>query len=205
MVTPAAAPAKPESAKAPKPAPTEAPAAPARTPKAPKKLSEVAGRTAAAEAPSAPPAPTAAAPADATAATEWTGVGLAEMKSMWPAVLDALKSYSRVAWIALSVSAPLSLENGVLAVAVDAPGKVTALKSSGHDERLRQAILDVLRTDVRIDIVLAPDQAKTPSLADGDFDDDDVPSADDEDVTDATGVDLIMRELGATQIEEIEH
>ena len=200
-----AAPAKPESAKAPKPAPTEAPAAPARTPKAPKKLSEVAGRTAAAEAPSAPPAPTAAAPADATAATEWTGVGLAEMKSMWPAVLDALKSYSRVAWIALSVSAPLSLENGVLAVAVDAPGKVTALKSSGHDERLRQAILDVLRTDVRIDIVLAPDQAKTPSLADGDFDDDDVPSADDEDVTDATGVDLIMRELGATQIEEIEH
>ena len=204
-VTPAAAPATPESAKAPKAAPTEAPAAPARTPKAPKKLSEVAGRTAAADAPSTPPAPAPATPADATAAAEWTGVGLAEMKSMWPAVLDALKSYSRVAWIALSVSAPLSLENGVLAVAVDAPGKVTALKSSGHDERLRQAILDVLRTDVRIDIVLAPDQAKTPSLADGDVDDDDVPSADDEDVTDATGVDLIMRELGATQIEEIEH
>ena len=131
-------------------------------------------------------------------------VGLGELRSMWPAILDATKAYSRVAWMVFSVSAPLSLDNGVLAVGVDNANKISNAKASGHDERLRQAILDVVRMDVRIDVVLAPAVA-TPGGDAGAAGVPDVASLDDADSDDTTGVDLAIRELGATRIGEIEH
>ena len=177
-------------------------------PSRPRKLSEVAPSTGKAPAESKTPAveePVAAAPVVAATAS---GVGLPELKSMWPAVLDAVKSYSRVAWVLFSVSAPLSLVNGVLAVGLDNANKINNARASGHDERLRQAILDVLQLDVKIDVVLAPDIASTvtstgaertsPQVAD-------TPSMDDENMDDSSGVDLALRALGATQIGEIEH
>ena len=208
---PAAAPPVPKVAEsapvAETPAPPAAPAAPARAGKAPRKLSEVTASAqpeASASAAAAPQAPVASAPAPTS------GVGLAEMRSMWPAVLDVLKTYSRVAWMGFASSMPISWENGVLAVALDSAGSVTNMRAGGHDERLRQAILDVMRTDVRVDVVLAPNAAgtavpaqttQTPVAAP----EVDEPSADDADITEVTGVDLVMRELGATQIGEIEH
>jgi len=174
----------------------------------PRKLSEVAPSTGKAPAVSETPVvdePDVAAPVTAATAS---GVGLPELKSMWPAVLDAVKSYSRVAWVLFSVSAPLSLVNGVLAVGLDNANKINNARASGHDERLRQAILDVLQLDVKIDVVLAPDVASTvtstgaertsPQVAD-------TPSLDDENMDDSSGVDLALRALGATQIGEIEH
>jgi hypothetical protein len=57
--------------------------------------------------------------------------------------------------------------------------------------------------DARIDVVLAPDARPVgvkaePAAADE-------PSVDDPDADSASGVDLALRELGATQIGEIEH
>ena len=189
-------------------APAPSPAPPPKAGRAPRKLSEVTASAqpeASASAAAAPPqAPVASAPAPTS------GVGLAEMRSMWPAVLDVLKTYSRVAWMGFASSMPISWENGVLAVALDSAGSVTNMRAGGHDERLRQAILDVMRTDVRVDVVLAPNAAgtavpakttQTPVAAP----EVDEPSADDADITEVTGVDLVMRELGATQIGEIEH
>ena len=138
-------------------------------------------------------------------------VTLEQITSMWPAVLDAVKSYSKVAWMAFSASAPISLSDGVLAVAVTDAGKANNVKASGHDERLRQALLDVLKADVRIDIILAPDRvgsaapsATTPA-APTTTADQDAPSLDDATADGTVGVDLALRELGATQIGEIEH
>lgn len=144
---------------------------------------------------------------------------------MWPAVLDALKGYSRVAWMAFASSAPISVTNGVLAVAIDNAGTLINIRSSGHDVRLRQAILDVLRRDVTIDAVLVPNSsgaaavaAAAPSTAPVSSAQDDgpsvapmppfeldTPSIDDEDAVEESGIDLVMRTLGATQIGEIEH
>ena len=146
---------------------------------------------------------------------------------MWPAVLDALKTYSRVAWMAFASSAPISLSTGVLAVAIDNAGTVINIRSSGHDVRLRQAILDVQRRDVTIDVVLAPNAsgaaavaaaAPAPASDSGSASHDDgppvvsippfepdTPSIDDEDAVEESGIDLVMRTLGATQIGEIEH
>ncbi len=185
-----------------------APAPPSR----PRKLSEVAPSTGKAAASAEPVVaePVVAEPvvSEPVVAKTLSGAGLTELKSMWPAVLDAIKSYSRVAWVLFSVSAPLSLENGVLAVGLDNANKINNARASGHDERLRQAILDVMHLDVKIDVVLAPEAASTvtatgtgrtsPPVAD-------TPSLDDENMDDAVGVDLALRELGATQIGEIEH
>ena len=214
---------------APAPASTPAPAAKATSAgRAPRKLSEVTERAAAVPAASSPAPVAASASSPATAASGTSDeAGLAELRSMWPAVLDALKTYSRVAWMAFASSAPISLSNGVLAVAIDNAGTVINIRSSGHDVRLRQAILDVQRRDVTIDVVLAPNAsgaaaaaAAAPAPA-SDFGsashvdgppvvsippfEPDTPSIDDEDAVEESGIDLVMRTLGATQIGEIEH
>lgn len=174
----------------------------------PRKLSEVAPSTGKAAVVSETPAVDEPVAAASVAAAAASGVGLPELKSMWPAVLDAVKSYSRVAWALFSVSAPLSLENGVLAVGLDHVNKINNARASGHDERLRQAILDVMHLDVKIDVVLAPDVASTVSATGAERTSPrvaDTPSLDDENMDSASGVDLALRELGATQIGEIEH
>jgi hypothetical protein len=105
-------------------------------------------------------------------------------------------------------SRPISWSDEVLAVAVTDAGKANNIKASGHDERLRQAILDVLHTDVRIDIILAPDRAGAvvaPSSSSGSAVEPDAPSLDDPNADGAVGIDLALRELGATQIGEIDH
>lgn len=214
---------------APAPASTPAPAAKATSAgRAPRKLSEVTERAAAVPAASSPAPVAASASSPATAASGTSDeAGLAELRSMWPAVLDALKTYSRVAWMAFASSAPISLSNGVLAVAIDNAGTVINIRSSGHDVRLRQAILDVQRRDVTIDVVLAPNASGAAAAAAAalapasDFGsashvdgppvvsippfEPDTPSIDDEDAVEESGIDLVMRTLGATQIGEIEH
>ncbi len=134
---------------------------------------------------------------------------LSDFVTMWPAVTEATKTYSRVAWMLFNASQPLSVANGTLAVGVPNAGQVNNARTSGHDERLRQAILDVMRADVRIDVVLAPNAVaqsdtvgpiSTPTVAEVD-----APSLDDDDQDDESGVDLAIRSLGATQIGEIEH
>ncbi len=129
-------------------------------------------------------------------------MGIGDFVTMWPAVLDALKGYSRVAWMAFSESRPVSVANGVLAVGLESQGKINNTRSSGHDERLRNAVIDVMRVDVAVDVVLVPDVVGVTGTVD---EEQDVPSRDDATVDEATGVDLAMQELGATTIGEIEH
>jgi DNA polymerase III subunit gamma/tau len=134
---------------------------------------------------------------------------LSDFITMWPAIMDATKAYSRVAWMLFNASQPLTVADGTLAVGVPNAGQVNNARTSGHDERLRQAILDVMRADVRIDVVLAPNAvAPAGSLANESIAviaEVDSPSVDDDDVDDESGIDLAIRALGATQIGEIEH
>ncbi|MGB1079621.1 MAG: hypothetical protein ACPG1L_09090, partial [Candidatus Nanopelagicales bacterium] len=128
--------------------------------------------------------------------------------TMWPAVMDTL-SRTRVAWMLFNDSRPVSWSDGVLAVAVDSPGKVANAASSGHDEKLRAAIADTLKVDLRVDVVVAStanaSASGTSGASNSSNDPADAPSVDDVNVDDISGVDLVMREMGATQIGEIEH
>ncbi len=109
---------------------------------------------------SAPPEPVRTAPAPVAAAQPAPGNdGLASITSMWSTVLEVLKGGSRVAWTAFAHARPLSLADGVLAVGMSAQGTITFARDGGHDERLRQAIIDVVGIDVRPDLVLDPGAA----------------------------------------------
>jgi DNA polymerase-3 subunit gamma/tau len=124
---------------------------------------------------------------------------------MWPAVMDALLKYSRVAWMGFTESTPLSFENGVLAVGVKDPGRYNNVKSGGHDERLRQAILDVLQVDTKIDVVLGAMGTVGGGAVATQVEEDDTPSMDDSSSEEVTGADLIAKELGGVSIGEIEN
>lgn len=83
-------------------------------------------------------------------------VSLAAVQQAWPVVLDRLAVSSRVAWTAFHAATPVSCSAGALAVAVAEPGNVRAIAQRGHDERLRQALIDVLGVDLTIDVMHAP-------------------------------------------------
>jgi len=180
--------------------PAAQPAAPARAtsgdlPTPPKKPRP--GRAADPEPASAPAAH------GAPAAPQSVG-DLDQFVSMWPAVLEALKLDSRVAWVLFESARPVSISAGALAIAVGEPGKLSNISSSKHDERLRQAVIDVMQVDVRIDVVLAPDRVGPLATSAVQTDEPDTPSLDDTDVITSSGVDLALSDFGATQIGEIE-
>lgn len=89
--------------------------------------------------------------------------GAAPIQAAWDAILERLSADSRVAWTAFHSARPVSLSSGVLAVAVSEAGNVRAIAQRGHDERLRQAIIDVVGLDVSIDVVHQPDSASAPA------------------------------------------
>jgi DNA polymerase-3 subunit gamma/tau len=124
---------------------------------------------------------------------------------MWPAVMDALLKYSRVAWMGFTESTPLSFENGVLAVGVKDSGRYNNVKSGGHDERLRQAILDVLQVDTKIDVVLGAMGTVGGGAVVTQVEEDDTPRMEDSASEEVTGADLIAKELGGVSIGEIEN
>ena len=130
---------------------------------------------------------------------------VASFISMWPAVMDALLKYSRVAWMGFTESTPLSFENGVLAVGVMESGRYNNVKSGGHDERLRQAILDVLEIDTKIDVVLGAKGVVGGATVPPVPEEEDAPSMDDSASGEVTGADLIAQELGGVSIGEIEN
>ena len=85
---------------------------------------------------------------------------LTRLREAWPSILDRLAASSRVAWTAFHAATPVSCSNGALAVAVAEPGNVRAIAQRGHDERLRQAIIDVLALDLTIDVLHDPEPAR---------------------------------------------
>jgi len=98
-------------------------------------------------------------PAEGAAGTAGGGQ-LDQIRGSWPAILDRLAAGSRVAWTAFHSATPVSVSDGVLAVALAEAGNIRAIAQRGHDERLRQAIIDVVAVDVSIDVVHNPDAAR---------------------------------------------
>ena len=149
---PAAAPPQRPRPAAPATPPTAAAAAPVGAP--PRKLSEV--KQAAAEQPVAAPV---------VASTPNGAIEFAEVQSLWPAVLESIKSTSRVAWMIFNEASPLSVDDTTLVIGVQNAGVIAGVSNGGHDERLRQAVLDVLRVDRRIEVILDPGAAPAKTVA----------------------------------------
>ncbi len=90
---------------------------------------------------------------------------LERVREAWPTILDRLAASSRVAWTAFHAATPVSCSAGALAVAVAESGYARAIAQRGHDERLRQAVLDVLSLDVTVDVLHDPDASASGATA----------------------------------------
>ncbi|HEY5184365.1 MAG TPA: DNA polymerase III subunit gamma and tau [Actinomycetes bacterium] len=208
--------------------PAEAPAAPVRPAvqpvvergqPAPESVT-AAGHEPVAEPEPAPPAPAEEAPAPG-------GLDVHSVRRMWPEVLERVKVKRRVTWMMLFDKVQvLGVDGQTLTLGFPDAGSVKNFTSSGHDEVLRQVLIDVLGVDWRIDPVhqpgARPATSTPPPASSGPAAepaggpapagppaaaapaDDEVDLTDSDDVDEGlTGAELIARELGGQVIGEV--
>jgi DNA polymerase-3 subunit gamma/tau len=141
------------------PAAPPASAAPAPEPSrpSPAKVQPATGEEPAASAAAEPPPP-------AEPPAKPGGLDIAAVRRAWPQVLEAVKGRRRFTWMTLLDGVQItSLQDRVLTLAFADEGKRRNFGSSGNDEILRQALIDVLGVDWRVDVVLDPSRAETGS------------------------------------------
>jgi DNA polymerase-3 subunit gamma/tau len=137
-------------------APTESPVSPEPEP---------ADEQAPAEAPT-PAQPAASGGSGSSAAAG--GMNLAEVRRLWDDVLDRVAGFKRTTWSLVSHNATVvDAGNGVLTLGFSTPGiRDTFVNRSDHQEYVRQAMIDVLGVDWRIEAIVTAGDAgarRTPS------------------------------------------
>lgn len=204
VATPAKPATEPAPVAAPRKTPTPVPATNTDVPPPPPPLSKVTAQA-------AMPAPDKTEVVAASPSVPDT-LDINGVKSMWPAVLEALKASSRVAWTAFEQSQPVSMDSKSLAVALADQGRITFARNGGHDERLRQALIDVLKADLAPDLVLDPSRSKSTPAAKKSAKKSAEPAVDmgdadisDRDVASRSGINVVTGLLGGTVIETREN
>ncbi|MEE1784002.1 DNA polymerase III subunit gamma and tau [Streptomyces sp. SP17BM10] len=127
-----------------------APAAPAPAPAAP-----VAAQP---EPQAAPvPAPVAQPPAAAAQPSGAAQQGAAQVRQLWPQILEAVKNRRRFTWILLSQNGQVAgFDGSVLQVSFVNAGARDSFVGSNSDDVLRQALGDALGVDWRIECIVDP-------------------------------------------------
>jgi DNA polymerase-3 subunit gamma/tau len=98
--------------------------------------------------------PVASAPAEASASSA-TQLGLVDVRKLWPGVLDRVKAARRYAWILLSQNSHVKdVHGGVITIGLVNAGARDSFVRSGADELLRQALIDELGVDWRVEAII---------------------------------------------------
>ncbi|WP_433164699.1 DNA polymerase III subunit gamma and tau [Kribbella sp. CA-247076] len=93
----------------------------------------------------------------ASAAPSAGSVGLADIRRLWPEVLEAVKAKRRFAWIMLSQNAQvIAIDDQTLTLGLVNAGARESFARSGSDEILRQAMIDTIGLNRRIEAVVDP-------------------------------------------------
>ena len=112
--------------------------------------------------------------------------------------MSEIREKSRVAAASWEGAEPTSLTDGVLNVHLPTQGQEVSIRSSRRELAMRTLLVERFKIDVQVNPIAGDlgDQSAEP----------DTPADDDPDLgsDDLSGVSLAMRELGATQIGEIE-
>ncbi|MFD9130117.1 DNA polymerase III subunit gamma and tau, partial [Kitasatospora sp. NPDC059571] len=111
-----------------------------------------------APAPAAPAPVPAAAPAPASAQPSAAAQqGAAQVRQMWPQILEAVKNRRRFTWILLSQNGQVAgFDGSVLQVSFVNAGARDSFVGSHSDEVLRQALADALGVDWRVECIIDP-------------------------------------------------
>jgi DNA polymerase-3 subunit gamma/tau len=110
------------------------------------------------------PAPAAAAGPDAPVAEQPAGprggLSLVDVRRLWPDILEQTKNRRRLAWMVLSQHAHVVDVDGVrLTVGFANSGARDSFVNGGCDEILRQAAIDVVGMDWRVESIVDPSGA----------------------------------------------
>ncbi|WP_354641385.1 DNA polymerase III subunit gamma and tau [Kitasatospora camelliae] len=83
--------------------------------------------------------------------------GAAQVRQLWPQILDAVKNRRRFTWILLSQNGQVAgFDGSVLQISFVNAGARDSFVGSGSDEVLRQALADALGVDWRIECIVDP-------------------------------------------------
>ncbi|MGW0467544.1 DNA polymerase III subunit gamma and tau [Streptomyces sp. NPDC003027] len=168
-----AAPAQPAPAPAPAPAP-EQPAAdaprPGAWPGAAKPGGAAPGAWPGASSPAPAPAPQAPAPTPQSAAPAAPAgdmaQGAAQVRNMWPSILEAVKNRRRFTWILLSQNAQVAGFDGTtLQLGFLNAGARDNFASSGSEDVLKQALAEQFNVQWKIEAIIDPSGGVSPPPA----------------------------------------
>ncbi|MFC5177595.1 DNA polymerase III subunit gamma and tau [Nocardioides taihuensis] len=161
---PAAVAPTPAPERAPEPEPEPATARPAPVePVAEPVAEQVAEPAAAPETPAPAPQPPAATHETAPA-PEPGAMTLVEVRRLWPDVVEATKLRRRVAWMHLTQNCQvISLDGRTLVLGFTNLGARDSFVGGGCDEILRQAAIDVVGVDWRIEAIVDPGATAEPA------------------------------------------
>jgi DNA polymerase-3 subunit gamma/tau len=111
--------------------------------------------------PTPKPEPAAASPS--TEAPEG-GLTLVEVRRLWPDIVEATKLRRRVAWMHLTQNSQvIGVEGNTLVLGFNNAGARDSFVNGGCDEILRQAAIDVVGADWKIDAIVDPGARPTPA------------------------------------------
>jgi DNA polymerase-3 subunit gamma/tau len=103
-----------------------------------------------------------------SAAAEAGALDLTSVRRMWPEVLEAVKLRRRFTWSLLSHNAQIAaLDGKVLSLAMINAGARDSFTSSGSDEIVRQALIDVLGVDWKVEALVDPSRPTVATSAAG--------------------------------------
>jgi DNA polymerase III subunit gamma/tau len=96
-------------------------------------------------------------PAPAVGGGTSSGLGLVDVRRLWPDLLEAVKLKRRYTWILLSQNAQIAaVDDKTLTIALVNAGARNSFSSGGSEEILRQAAIDVIGHDWRIEAIVDP-------------------------------------------------
>ena len=140
--------------------PSASPPTSVATPRQPTPAPETASET------GSKPEPVVASPSgdDAQPPTPAGSSEVHELRRMWPNVLNRVKDYRRVTWAQLfEKSDVIGVDDKQLQIGLQDIGAHRAFSQGGHDEIVRQALIDVVGLDLVVVAVLDPSSSGAPA------------------------------------------
>lgn len=92
------------------------------------------------------------------------GPSLEQLRGLWPSIIENVKSRSRVAWMSIAHSVPLSCEGRTVVAAVADAGAVAHFRKTAYPAVVAESLLEVLGTDLTFELVHDPSKS-TPGGA----------------------------------------
>ena len=86
-----------------------------------------------------------------------SGLGLADVRRIWPDLLERIKTMRRFTWMLLSQNAQVvGVEGNVLTLGFKNAGARESFAGGGSDEILRQALIDMVGADWKVEAIIDP-------------------------------------------------